>query len=78
MLDGTTRSYLLADYLGSQAITTDSNGALTAELRYKAWGSDRYTWGTMPAIHHGTGQRAASAAGRLPSPQGGTPAGPAL
>jgi len=58
--------------LGSTAITTDSSGTPcppcrgavppqggrgVAELRYKAWGETRYTWGTTPTTYRFTGQR---------------------
>lgn len=39
-------SFLLGDHLGSTAITADSSGTLYVELRYKAWGENRYTNGT--------------------------------
>ena len=46
---GTTGlSWLLADHLGSTTLTTNAIGTKTAEVRYKAWGEDRYTWGTTP------------------------------
>jgi hypothetical protein len=38
-----TLNYLLGDHLGSQAITTSSNGVRTAEIRYYPWGTERYT-----------------------------------
>jgi RHS repeat-associated protein len=50
-------SHLLGDHLGSTAITTDSSGAKTAELRYYAWGTERYASGTTPTSYHFTGQR---------------------
>ncbi|WKZ50317.1 MAG: RHS repeat-associated core domain-containing protein [Anaerolineales bacterium] len=39
-----TVEYMLGDHLGSTSITTDSNGAMVSELRYKPWGELRYTW----------------------------------
>ena len=39
-----TVEYILGDHLGSTSITTDSNGAMVSELRYKPWGELRYTW----------------------------------
>jgi len=36
-----TLNYLLEDYLGSQAITTSSNGVLGSEIRYYPWGGRR-------------------------------------
>ena len=52
-----TRYYLLTDHLGSTAITADSSGTRVAELRYKAWGENRYTYGTTPTAYKFTGQR---------------------
>jgi RHS repeat-associated protein len=52
-----TLNYLLSDHLGSTAITANSGGGLSAELRYKAWGETRYTWGTTPTTLRYTGQR---------------------
>ncbi len=49
--------YLLTDHLGSTALTVDGNGAKKGELRYKAWGETRYTWGTFPTDYRYTGQR---------------------
>ena len=54
---GGTPYYLLTDHLGSTAITTNSSGSRVAELRYKAWGETRYTWGTTPTTYRFTGQR---------------------
>ncbi len=49
--------YLLGDHLGSTALTVNSSGSKVAELRYKAWGETRYTWGTTPTTYRYTGQR---------------------
>jgi hypothetical protein len=38
-----TLNYLLGDHLGSTSITADSAGLKVAEIRYKAWGENRYT-----------------------------------
>ena len=46
-----------ADHLGSTSITANSSGTKVAELRYKAWGETRYTWGTTPTTYRYTGQR---------------------
>jgi hypothetical protein len=43
-----TLNFLLGDHLGSTALTTDSSGAKTAEVRYMPWGTTRYTSGTTP------------------------------
>jgi len=45
---GSTLYYLLNDHLGSTAITANSSGGKTAELRYKAYGETRYSEGTRP------------------------------
>jgi RHS repeat-associated protein len=47
-------SWLLTDALGSTANTT---GSKAGELRYKAYGATRYTWGTTPTTYRYTGQR---------------------
>ncbi|MBV6465803.1 MAG: hypothetical protein PGMFKBFP_01088 [Anaerolineales bacterium] len=44
-----TVEYMLGDHLGSTSITTDSNGAMVSEMRYKPWGELRYTWTDAPA-----------------------------
>ena len=49
--------WLLTDHLGSTAITAYSSGGKKAELRYKAWGENRYTYGTTPTTYRFTGQR---------------------
>jgi hypothetical protein len=41
-----TVNYLLGDHLGSQAITANSSGVKSAEVRYYPWGTERYTSGT--------------------------------
>jgi len=57
MRENSTVYYLLTDHLGSTAITANSSGNRVAELRYKAWGETRYTWGTTPTSYKFTGQR---------------------
>jgi RHS repeat-associated protein len=52
-----TLYWLLTDHLGSTAITAYSGGGKKAEIRYKAWGEDRYTSGTTPTTYRFTGQR---------------------
>jgi hypothetical protein len=51
MREGSTLYYLLGDHnlapargrkVGSTALTTDSTGTLESEVRFKAWGADRY------------------------------------
>jgi hypothetical protein len=39
---GGTVSYLLSDHLGSTSLTTNVNGEVVSELRYKPWGEVRY------------------------------------
>ncbi len=73
MRTGSTLNYLLGDHpsltlgtcLGSQAITTDSNGNRTGEIRYMPWGTERYTWGTTPTTYNFTGQRVEASLGLL-------------
>ncbi len=57
MRQGGVVYYLLTDHLGSTALTVSSGGVKVAELRYKAWGETRYTWGTTPTGFRYTGQR---------------------
>gem|GEM_PF-6638408 len=57
MRQGGVVYYLLTDHLGSTALTVNSSGSKVAELRYKAWGETRYTWGTTPTTYRYTGQR---------------------
>ena len=50
-------NWLLADHLGSQAITVSTDGLTEeGELRYKAWGETRFTSGTTPTKRQYTGQ----------------------
>ena len=57
MREGDVLSYLFADHLGSTAVTANESGAFVAELRYQAWGENRYTNGTTPTTYRYTGQR---------------------
>ena len=43
-----TLSYLLGDHLGSTSLTTDANGQVISEMKYKAWGEVRYASGNTP------------------------------
>jgi len=52
-----TYYWLLGDHLGSTTVTANSSGAKSAEIRYKAWGEERYTWGATPTTFRYTGQR---------------------
>ena len=60
VVDGATypTSWLLNDHLGSTAITASYNGLTEeGEVRYRAWGEDRFTSGTTPTSFRYTGQR---------------------
>ena len=46
----------MGDHLGSTSLTTDANGTLVSELRYKAWGEVRYESGATPTKYTYTGQ----------------------
>jgi hypothetical protein len=56
MREGGALYYLLGDHLASTAITADSSGTKEAELRYKAFGETRYSWGDTPTERRFTGQ----------------------
>jgi RHS repeat-associated protein len=66
-----TINYLLGDHsltcvrdkLGITAITTDSSGSMSAEIRYYPWGTERYNSGSTPTKYHFTGQRLESSIG---------------
>lgn len=51
-----TLNCLLGDHLGSTSLTTDANGIVISEMRYKAWGETRYSSGSMPTKYQYTGQ----------------------
>ena len=51
-----TLNYLLGDHLGSTSQTTDANGQVVSEMRYKAWGEVRYASGSTPTKYTYTGQ----------------------
>ncbi len=53
-----TLYWLLSDQLGSTTITANQNGSFNSELRYKAWGDQRYASGTTPTNDQFTGQYA--------------------
>jgi RHS repeat-associated protein len=56
--------WLFGDHLGSTAITADgSSGAKEGELRYKAYGENRYAWGETPTDYRFTGQAEHSSIG---------------
>ena len=65
---GGALTYLLADHLGSQALTLDSAGNrlnTNTEIRYYAYGAMRYTAGSTPTSFNFTGQRRDSGSGLL-------------
>jgi RHS repeat-associated protein len=49
--------YLLVDHLGSTSLTANSSGGRVAEVHYKPWGEDLWTYGTTPTTYRYTGQR---------------------
>jgi RHS repeat-associated protein len=53
--------YPLSDHLGGTTVTLDGSANRYAELRYKAWGQTRYTYGTTPTQRRYTGQLEAEA-----------------
>jgi RHS repeat-associated protein len=62
--DSTVLYYLLTDHLGSTSITATNTGALYSELRYKAWGGERYSSvNETPTTFRFTGQRQQSQLG---------------
>ncbi|MBC7264510.1 MAG: hypothetical protein H5T64_09190 [Chloroflexi bacterium] len=63
MQENSTLYWLLTDHLGSTAITANSSGSKYGELRYRAYGETRYTWGTTPTTYRFTGQREESTIG---------------
>jgi len=63
MRQGGTLYYLFADHLGSTSVVATSAGSKSAEVRYRAWGEDRYTSGTAPTSFRYTGQRVETSLG---------------
>ncbi len=57
MRQGGELHFLLGDHLGSTSVTANEDGSKQAELRYKAYGETRYTWGDTPTSARFTGQR---------------------
>jgi RHS repeat-associated protein len=62
MKSGATLYWLLGDHLGGTAITVNGTTE-TGEVRYTAWGADRYTSGSTPTSFKYTGQRQESGIG---------------
>jgi len=56
MRQGSTLYYLVGDHLGSTSLVYDAGGIKIGEARYKAFGEDRYTNGTIPTTRKFTGQ----------------------
>jgi RHS repeat-associated protein len=49
--------YLISDLLGSTAVAVNSGGTVVAVQLYWPYGSNEYSWGTMPTTYNFTGQR---------------------
>jgi RHS repeat-associated protein len=47
---------MFSDHLGSTSITTDADGNVISELRYKPWGEVRYAGGNTPTEYQFTSQ----------------------
>lgn len=54
--EGSSLYYLVGDHLGSTSLAYDTNGNKVGEMRYKAWGEDRYVDGTIHTARKYTGQ----------------------
>jgi len=52
-----TRYYLLTDHLGGTNVMVTTAGGEFGEVRYKAFGDQRYSSGTTPTTYRYTGQR---------------------
>ena len=57
--------WLATDHLGSTSVTANESGARIAELRYKPWGENRYTFDATPTQRRFTGQVLDNVAGGL-------------
>lgn len=57
MRTGSDLSWLLSDHLGSTTVTVNASLVRSGELAYKAWGENRYTYGSTPTTSRYTGQR---------------------
>ena len=57
--DGTNDDiyWVLKDHLGSTSVVANTDTTQQSEKRYKAWGEERYTNGTLPTTVRYTGQR---------------------
>mgnify|MGYP001317286410 CR=1 FL=1 len=47
---------MFSDHLGSTSLTTDANGNVISELRYKPWGETRYAAGSTSTKYQYTAQ----------------------
>ncbi len=56
-------SWLLTDQLGSTVMTLTASAGITGELKYKAYGETRYTYGSPSTKYRFTGQREESSIG---------------
>jgi RHS repeat-associated protein len=56
MRQGGVLYYIFGDHLGSTAVVKNTQGGKT-ELRYTAWGTTRYEYGSTPTDRRYTGQR---------------------
>jgi RHS repeat-associated protein len=56
MRQGGVLYYIFGDHLGSTAVVKNTQGGKT-ELRYTAWGTTRYEYGSTPTERRYTGQR---------------------
>jgi len=56
MRQGGVLYYIFGDHLGSTAVVKNTQGGKT-ELRYTAWGTTRYEYGSTPTDRRFTGQR---------------------
>jgi RHS repeat-associated protein len=64
MRESSTLNYLLTDHLGSTSKTIDSiSKRVLTEVRYKAWGEERYNSGAPPTSLSFSGQRAEAGLG---------------
>jgi RHS repeat-associated protein len=64
MREGNTLYWLLSDHLGSTTMVVKATGPITGQLRYKAYGETRDTWGISTTTkYHFTGQREESTIG---------------
>ena len=49
-------NFLIGDHLGSASLTTSATGTVISELRYKAWGEERFASGSTATNYTYTGQ----------------------